>query len=174
MIYAAAFARLVIAGLFAMSFLSKVKNIAPFKKTIGYIGFVNGHLVGFIAYGVLFFEISITILLLMGRVCANLGYSISIALMLVFIYVIYHMVDKRMNMPCNCFGVDNGAVTIYGAYRNIVIIFISIIGVATSSNLYESTFGLSEYLVLSVPAVICIALISNFEMLMGLLIGEEQ
>lgn len=126
---------------FILSFLSKAGDIRIFEATIQSFVSLRGTLVKLAALFFLAAELSISVLLSLGGDFLIIGFSLAILLLIVFTAAIVSVLSKETRPPCNCFGLDNRAVSPYEIGRNAGLGLCSITGLvlllASSGGLHQ-------------------------------------
>jgi hypothetical protein len=119
MIYVLAFCRVVIGLVFALSSLSKARDLAQFQQAI--LGFRLlparvGHLA---AVAFLGGEFAVVLLMVIGGPLLLPGFALAILLLLVFCAALASVLVRRLHTACNCFGSSRKLVTPVDIWRNV-------------------------------------------------------
>lgn len=130
--------RLLIAGVFLVAVVSKVRNrhsYAAFARSVEQIGLVPSRLVGHAAAAVALGEGATAALLLWpgpGRVPLGLaGFGLAVALLTAFVVAIRRTRQRNVAVDCRCFGPSTEPLGLAHLWRNAALLVIVAVGVAT-------------------------------------------
>ncbi len=139
----------VIAALFLMASVGKLRMLNSFQQNLRSLPFVFSGADWVIARGIPILELAIAFGLLLGFYFATWS---AVGLLLAFIGVALYAIRKRLSVPCNCFGNQQGTLSIGTIRRNFGLIAIALIGTLRSAS------PLSYHEVLYGFVILCIAL----------------
>src|SRR5215467_655811 len=127
--YAITACRLILAGVFVLSAVEKLRAPGAFVDGIQSFRLLPPRFVRPGAYAALFCEICSVGLLAVPRT-ALAGFVLAGAVLALFTVVIARTIRRGLNVPCPCFGVSTVPVGPQHVIRNLILISVSVIGVA--------------------------------------------
>jgi len=130
MIYIVNITRVVICFIFFYSFASKLRDYAAFERSINNFQILPAYLERLAAIGFLLLELLIVVAALLGGDWLYLSYSLTIILLVVFVYAIGSVLRRNIQTSCNCFGTNEQKVSSADIWRNIGIIVVALIGLS--------------------------------------------
>lgn len=127
-LYLLTFVRIVLGIVFIISFFAKLINIRGFKNTLFTFDLLGRNFNRFIAWGILFIEFFLPILLLLGGELLALAFILAFFLLLSFTIALATVLARKMTISCNCFGYNENSISIYDIFRNSGLILCSCVG----------------------------------------------
>lgn len=137
------FCRWVIGLVFAWSFLAKLPDVSAFVRTIRQFNLLPAWLDQPAAVIILIGEGVVVTTMMVGGFIAKWGFLFAGALLLIFLVALVSVVVRRIQTPCNCFGISSQtSVSLFEIARSIIFILFAIGGyrleVVTKTN-FSST-----------------------------------
>lgn len=121
-LYLLAFCRIVTGLVFALSGISKARDLTQFMTTIANFQLLPR---AFHAPAALFFlggEFSVAALMALGGPALPFGFGFAILLLLIFCGALASVLAHGLRTPCNCFGASENPVTLTDIWRNLGLI----------------------------------------------------
>lgn len=119
MIYLLAFCRVAIGLVFAISSLSKVRNLGQFQQAIASFRLLPQCLSQLTALLFLCGEFAVVLLVAFGGPLLFPGFALAILLLLLFCVALASVLIRRLQTACNCFGSSEKPVTPVDIWRNV-------------------------------------------------------
>lgn len=126
--YVKTFSQFTVIFIFTLSLAAKIRNFNKFKDAIKNFQILPLYFHHFTAIVFLFAEFVILFTGVIGGDWLFLSYSLSIVLLILFVFALNSALRRQIQTSCNCFGSSEKAVSHYDIWRNIFIIFISVAG----------------------------------------------
>jgi hypothetical protein len=123
-----AFCRIVLGLVFAISFLSKMSDLAMFERTIITFNVVPKQLVRFAALIFLCSELTVVIFAIAGGRFLAAIFAVAGLLLLVFSIALASTLVRNIRTSCNCFGPTQKPVSAHDLWRNAGLILIALGG----------------------------------------------
>jgi uncharacterized membrane protein YphA (DoxX/SURF4 family) len=117
-LYLLAFCRVVIALVFILSFVGKVRNISAFEQTIANFKFIPGRFNRFTALMVLIGEVIVVASMVIGSQWLWPGFLLAALMLVIFCVALASVLIRRIQTSCNCFGSSKKFVSSYDILRN--------------------------------------------------------
>jgi len=118
MIYMLAFCRVTIGLVFAISSISKARNVAQFQQAIVDFRLLSRQLSNLAAFLFLCGEFAVVLCTIIGGPLLLPGFFLAILLLLVFCAALASVLSRKMHTSCNCFGSSKKPVTLIDIWRN--------------------------------------------------------
>lgn len=167
--YVLAFCRVGVGSVFALSFISKIKNPKSFEQTIDNFKILPKPLHRAFSIFFLLGELVVVILLVVGDGLLWAGFVIALLLLVAFSAALLWVVSRKIQTSCGCFGGSSKKITPYDVWRNLGFIFLSTVGLATTLQSGVVHFPrLVESLSVGVLSVVFVILWTNLENVVGL------
>ena len=128
LLYLLAFCRITIGLVFAASFLGKARNFASYERTIIGFNIVPRQLARVAAILLLGGELAVLVLISMGDFLLAIGFSLAVALLLIFTGALISVLVRRICTSCNCFGESDKLITPFDILRNVGFILCALVG----------------------------------------------
>lgn len=112
------FCRVTIGLVFALSSLSKVRNISEFKRTIQGFQLLQPRMSGSAALLFLCGEFSVVLLIAIGGPVLFYGFALALFLLFLFCFALASVLRRQLRIACNCFGSSEKPVTSTDLWRN--------------------------------------------------------
>ena len=126
-----AFCRIIVGFVFAVSFLSKVSDLAMFERTIITFNLVPKQLVRLLALLFLCGELTVVIFAIVGGTFMAPGFVVAGLLLLVFSMALASILVRKIKTSCNCFGPTQKPVSEHDLWRNAGLILLALIGLCS-------------------------------------------
>jgi hypothetical protein len=157
----------IVALVFLAAGALKLPNISGFRDGLGLVPYIPSWAVPFIAIALPSVEIGVGILLLCNSVVASLG---SLCLSVCFLVIGAFVIKKGLNIPCNCFGVDDGRLF---SLRQVVLAAILMILSAVSAAGSHGVWGVGRIafiagIIILLMAGVISSMVNNILALRGL------
>ena len=155
-LYMLTFCRVVVGLVFAISSISKARDIAQFKQAVSKFDLLPKRLSGLAALLFLCGEFAVVLLMLIGGPLLLPGFFLAICLLLLFSLVLTSVVIRRIHTSCNCFGASAKPVSSLDVGRNAGFILCALGGCLTLLWAQDTRISLSlpEWLMTGVAAVV--------------------
>lgn len=118
MIYLLAFCRVTIGLIFAISSITKARDIAQFQQAIVGFRLLSRRLSNSAAILFLCGECAVVLLIVIGGPFLLPGFVLAILLLLIFCAALASVLIRKMQTSCNCFGSSKKPVTFVDLWRN--------------------------------------------------------
>ena len=119
MMYILAFCRVAVGLVFAISSLSKARDIGRFQQAVYGFHLLSRSFSQLAAFLFLCGEIAVALFMLIGRSLLLYGFALAILLLLLFCAALASVLVRKMRTTCNCFGSSNKPVTHVDIWRNM-------------------------------------------------------
>ncbi len=159
--YLLMFCRIVIGVTFAYSFLTKVRDVNGFARTITNFKLLPGRLSRPAAILFLFGELVVVFLITGGGRLLPIGFGLAILLLLLFTTALTWTLTRNIQTPCHCFGVDKQPVTIYDLWRNTGFILCAAGGWGISYFGDVAALTWVEWSIVVLPALVIVMLMAH-------------
>ena len=123
MIYMQAFCRVAIGLIFAISSISKVRDIVQFQQAIWGFHLLSRPLSNLAALLFLCGEFAVVLLVTIGGPLLLYGFALAILLLLIFCAALASVRIRKLQVACNCFGSSKKSVTSVDIWRNAGFLF---------------------------------------------------
>lgn len=118
MIYMLGFCRVAIGLVFAISSITKARNMTQFQQAIVDFQLLPRKLSKLAAFLFLGGEIAVVLFIILGGSLLLPGFSLAILLLLIFCAALASVLIRKMRTSCNCFGSNKKPVTAVDIWRN--------------------------------------------------------
>jgi hypothetical protein len=119
MIYLLAFCRVATGLVFAISSLSKARNIAQFQQAIFDFHLFSRRLSNLAALLFLCGEFAVVLLIAIGGPLLLPGFALAMLLLCIFCAALASVLVRKLHTSCNCFGASEKPVTLADIWRNV-------------------------------------------------------
>ena len=126
--YLLMFCRIAIGVTFAYSFLTKVRDVNGFARTIANFKLLPSQLSKPAATLLLIGELTVVTLITEGSQLLPIGFSLTILLLLVFTTAMVWTLARNIQTLCHCFGAGANPVTAYDLWRNLGFLLLATVG----------------------------------------------
>ena len=126
--YLLIFFRIVIGIVFFVSALGKLRNFSEFTQTIQRFQILPRMLISPSTWLFISCEITVVILLVLGKQFLVFGFVLAGLLLLIFSMALLSVLIRKISTPCNCFGAGKNPVSVYDIVRNIIFILCALGG----------------------------------------------
>lgn len=116
------FCRILIALVFALSLVGKIRNVGAFQESIADFELLPAQASRAAAWIFLVGEALVVVLLLIGGVALAAGFGLAILLLAVFSTALLLILRRKRQVVCNCFGRADQQITAYDVVRNGLLI----------------------------------------------------
>lgn len=127
-LYLLAFCRIVVGLVFAVSSISKARDIAQFRQTVRSFQLLPQRLNGGAALLFLGGEFTVAIFVLIGGPLLLPGFSLAIGLLLLFSTALVAVLARSIRTSCDCFGSSARLVSRLDVWRNVGFILCALGG----------------------------------------------
>lgn len=160
--YILIFCRAAIGLVFALSCLSKARNLAAFSEAIDRFQIVPARWTGPAAYLIVLAEGVVMLDMVLGGRWLVPGFALGLGLLIVFSAAMLRALSRRMQVSCTCFGRTDRPVSFADVGRNSIFVIVSgagllIAGVAPAA-LSAPTSGEAGLMILIGATVVAVAL----------------
>ncbi len=124
-----AFCQIVIAFLFVLSFVGKLRAVAAFQTAVTNFKILPPEWSKIAAWTFLFGELAVIVLITLGGNMLLIGFLAASALLVIFSVALGVTLIRRLKIQCNCFGQQERLISPYDLVRNGVFIICSFIGI---------------------------------------------
>lgn len=153
--YTLLFCRALLALVFAVAATRKGLNLAEFQQSIAAFQVLPRRLNLGIAISVVVAELVTSALLVVGGNWSNTAFMISAVLIAIFSAVIVSALIRRIRASCNCFGKGDKNISWLTFIRNIVLLFVALLGSSLSFSLsLEERLSTGEWRIPTVVAIL--------------------
>ncbi len=174
--YALAFCRLATLFIFAVSSVSKARDLSSFRKSLSRFRVLPEPMIGVAVVLVLIAEVSTALLLAWGGSWLTIGFGAASALLLAFSAAIASVLVRRLQTPCNCFGGGRTRdVSAVDLWRNAMLLLLASGGCALAvrgSASWATPLGVAEWGLLGLMAAFVAASLMNLSELVDLFTNE--
>lgn len=132
--YLQTFCRSAVILIFTISFLGKVRQTTVFQQTITNFALFSEKFSRLLAYALLFAEVCVVILLLLGDSFLLTGFLLATLLLGMFCLALLSVLIRRITTTCPCFGPTRQPVSAIDIVRNIAFIVCTLGGCITLFN----------------------------------------
>ncbi len=159
-LYMLAFSRVAVGLVFAVSGISKARDIAQFRQTISSFNLLPRWLSGIGAVLFLCGEFAVVVLLLIGGPLLIIGFTLAIFLLLLFCVALVSVLARRIRTSCNCFGTSTKQVSRSDVWRNVGFVLCALVGCGTLAwtKDIQGNLGLLEWALTGLGAVVFIVI----------------
>lgn len=148
-----AFCRVTTGLVFALSSLSKVRNIPQFKQAILRFQILPPRVSGLAAILFLCGECAVVLLVTVGGSLLFYGFALAIFLLLIFSLALASVLARKLRASCNCFGLSEQPVMPIDIWRNVGFLCCAIGGCGAQGwPTQAQPFGLIEWLLVALVA----------------------
>src|ERR1700737_4006721 len=126
--YILAFCRVTTGLVFAISSLSKARDIPTFKQAVLGFRLLPQHLSGPLAILFLCGEFTVVLLVTIGGSLLLSGFVLATLLLLIFCGALASVLARRLQTACNCFGSSEKNVSSADIWRNLGFILCASVG----------------------------------------------
>lgn len=150
------FCRVAIGLVFAISSISKMRDIAQFKLTVRDFHILPSTISGTVAVLFVGSEFAVVLLALLDGMFLFGSFILAIVLLLLFCIALISVLSRRVALSCNCFGTSNTPVSYADVWRNAAFILCALVGCATFFLIRNSTeaLGTLEWIVTALGTVV--------------------
>ena len=171
MLYIINISRFALCFIFLYSLVSKLRDIAGFENTIKNFQLLPGSLHRPTAIGFMLGEMVVFVAAVLGGNWLFLCYGLAISLLVLFIYALHSVLQRKIQTSCNCFGMSEQKVSSYDIWRNTAIILIAGLGlISLVLNTQPSHMDILKWLLSSIVAFVLSLLLLNLRELLELII----
>lgn len=118
MMYLLAFCRVAIGLVFAISSVSKARDVARFQRAVVGFQLLSRQLSNFAAFLFLGGECAVVLLMIIGGPLLLFGFVLALLLLLLFCIALASVFARRLRVTCHCFGASEKPVTLVDIWRN--------------------------------------------------------
>ncbi len=154
------FCRLTIGLTFAWSVFGKLRDFSAFQAAVIDFRVLPPALSRSAAWLSLLAEFAILLMLAIGEALLLPGFVLAAGLLLFFSVALGLVLQRNMQVSCNCFGVTERRVSPYDVARNLLLIVGSLVGGWTSLNTSQP-LATSALIILGLMALCFVILVTN-------------
>jgi hypothetical protein len=168
--YLLTFCRLVIGLTFALSFVSKMRDVGQFTETIRKFDLLPRRWAGPAALLFLGGEAAVVALLILGGRLLPLAFGLATLLLVLFTLALLSALRRGLETSCHCFGASEKPLTYYDVGRNAGFILLAAtgLGMAGATNAMPS-LAFIEHLFIFIIAAVFVLLWTNLREIAALL-----
>lgn len=152
-----------IALTFLVSVASKLLNLADFEATMNSFDILPQRFnrVGMLLVGSA--EVCIVGLLAFGKTGLILGFALALATLTIFTFAVRSVIQRKLSVACNCFGLSKNVVSQATLWRNSIFITCAAIGLLLSMNVPQGSLEVVEIILLGAVSSICTLVLIHVE-----------
>jgi hypothetical protein len=102
--------------------MNKMRHLSAFVEVIGRLNLLHARLHRMAALVFLAGELTVVITMLIGGRLLVWGFLLAVLMLLAFCVALVSALLRRIQTPCNCFGVSKRPISPYDVVRNAVLI----------------------------------------------------
>jgi hypothetical protein len=162
--YILAFCRVATGLVFAISSLSKARNIPKFKQAILGFNLLPPRLSSLAAIFILCSEFAVVLLIVIGGPLLLYGFVLATLLLLIFCAALASALARRLQTSCNCFRSNEKLVTSADIWRNLGFVLCAVGGCGMLGWTREMRVSLGniEWLLISLSALVFVLIWIQF------------
>lgn len=161
--YILGLSRLVILLTFSLAFIGKVRDFRAFQDAVIELNVISPHWSSIASWGILANELLIVISTLLGGRFLLVGFLLAGFWLVVFMLVVLRALLNKSRVACNCFGAGINAVSIYDFLRNLILLFLSVVGIMylQKGTIYIGVYLWQDWVIIGLISAIITTFIIN-------------
>lgn len=140
---------------FLVSVVSKLLHLADFEATMNSFDILPQRFNRLGMLLVVSAEVCTVGLLVFGRTRLILGFALALATLTIFTFAMRSVIQRKLSVACNCFGLSKNLVSQATLWRNSIFITCAAIGLLLSMNVPQGSLGVANIILLGAVSSIC-------------------